>query len=87
MSLDEIFKAIDGLSNDEFNELDRTMRQKKRERDALAVEQMSPEEWITRFKAAAAEIREGFTDEEWAQVEHDMNVEYIEPWDEAEWRD
>ncbi len=36
MSLMEIVKAIDELSNDEFNELRRTMDQKKRERAALA---------------------------------------------------
>jgi hypothetical protein len=34
---------------------------------------LSPEERVQRLSEAAGAIREGFTDEEWAEIERDMN--------------
>ena len=87
MALKDVLNALDNFSDDELRELRDQIDQRRRERAALALKQMSPQERIARLETAADKIRAGFTDEEWAQIEHDMNAEYVEPWDESEWRD
>jgi hypothetical protein len=39
------------------------------------------------MEAAAVAIREGFSDQEWAEIEGDMNEEYIEPVSDDLWKD
>ena len=87
MALKDVLNALDNFSDDELRELRDQIDQRRRERAALALKQMSPQERIARLETAADKIRAGFTDEEWAQIEHYMNAEYVEPWDESEWRD
>lgn len=85
MTLQDIMQAVDRMSDDERRQLreyiDQIKPQSNPSRD------LSPEEWIKRMKEAAHEIRSGFTDEEWAEVEAAMNEEYIEPMDDNLWKD
>ena len=85
MTLDEVLKAIDELTPAELRQVREYLEEK--EAQASLIETLSPEERWQRLDAAFEEIRAGFTEEELAQITHDMNAEYIEPVDEEEWRD
>jgi uncharacterized protein YeeX (DUF496 family) len=47
----------------------------------------TPEERIRLMDQAALAIRQDLSDSEWAAIEQAMNSEYIEPLDEALWKD
>jgi len=85
MTYDEIVQAVDRLSLEERQQLrdyiEKTTLRTNPARD------LSPDEWIQRMKTVAHSIREGFTDDEWEQIEADMNAEYIEAVDDNLWRD
>ena len=82
LNLQEVMKAVDQLSSDDLRELrDYIDQQESQKSSALS---LSPEERIRLMDEAAKAIREGFTNEEWTQIERDMNAEYVEPWDESE---
>lgn len=83
MTLQEMKEAIDHLSPEERAEL----RAYLDEQAHLAPHLLPPEERIRRLDAAAKAISEGLTDAEWDEIEKAMNEEYIEPWDESEWKD
>jgi uncharacterized alpha-E superfamily protein len=84
MTLQDAIKVVDELSPDELQELRAYIDQRERE---SAIQSLSPEERIKRLDIAARAIREGFTEEEWAEIEQAMNEEYIEPVDEDVWKD
>lgn len=83
MNLREVMKAVDELSPEDLRQL----RDYVNQRATQTAHPLSPEERIRRLDAAARAIREGFTDEEWRQIERDMNAEYVEPVDEDLWKD
>jgi len=83
MTLQEIKRAIDQLSSDERAELRTYIDQQP----ISPAKTLSAEERIRRLDAAAKAIREGLSEAEWAEIEAAMNEEYIEPWDEEEWKD
>ena len=85
MNLHEVIKLLDDLSPEELNEL-REQIEQRLETQASA-RGSTPDERIRRLNAAASAIREGFSDEEWAEVVRAMNEEYIEPIDVAPWKD
>lgn len=85
MTLQDMIQQLDELSPEERNELRRVIDQLdgvRHPNDGLSVS-----ERVRHLRAAAFAIREGFTDEEWAQIEHDMNVEYIETVEDDLWKD
>jgi hypothetical protein len=80
MSLQEVMKAVEQLSAEEQAELRAFL-------DRLTPAHMAPvEERIRKMDEAASIIREGFSDEEWARIEQDMNEEYVEADDESLWQ-
>lgn len=84
--LNDIVNMLDALTPEELREL-KMQVDELLEAGVESVRGATPEERIRQLEAAAAAIREGVSDEEWAQIERDMNDEYIEPWDESEWLD
>ncbi len=84
-SLEEVIKAVDQLSPEERAELRAYLD--RRDAESPPPHTLSPEERIRRLDEAARAIREGFTDEEWTEIEKAMNEEYIEPFDEDMWKD
>lgn len=70
MMLDELMRAVDELSEEELRH----------------VNNLSADERIQMLEEAADAIREGLTPEELDEMIAAMNEEYIEPWDEAEWK-
>lgn len=85
MTLDEMIKRLDDLSNTELNEL----RDRIDERLVTqpSTRGLTSDERIRRLNAAASAIREGFSDAEWAEVVRAMNDEYVEPVDDTQWQD
>lgn len=83
MTLQDVLRAIDSLSPQEVE----TLRVYLMGRVAAptAPDYLSVEERIRRLDAVAYAIRDGFSGEAWSQIEHDMNAEIIEPWDETAW--
>jgi len=87
MGLSDIMQLLDNLTSDEIELLQQQLNERRRTVERSTRHQMPQTEWVARMRAAAAEIRDGFSDEEWANAERAMNEEYIEPWDENEWKD
>jgi hypothetical protein len=85
MTLREVIKALDDLSDEELNELRGQLEQ--RLAPQASGRGATPEERIRRLNTAASAIREGFSDSEWAEVVQAMNDEYVEPIDDAQWKD
>jgi len=83
--LQEMIQQLDELSPEERNELRRAIDQLDGVRHPN--DGLSPSERVHRLHTAADAIREGFTDEEWAEVEYAINAEYIEPFDDEQWKD
>ena len=77
-NLQEMKEAIDHLSPEERAELRAYLDQGEAQKTALRAGTMN----IDVLQEAARAIREGFTDEEWEEVERAMNEEYIELVDE-----
>ncbi|MBK8022739.1 MAG: hypothetical protein IPK19_15230 [Chloroflexi bacterium] len=75
LNLQEVKAAVDHLSPDERAELRAYLDQG--EVRVLRAGTMD----VDALLEAARQIREGFTDEEWEEVERAMNEEYIEPVD------
>jgi hypothetical protein len=76
MTLTDLMKAVDVLSPGERKQLRDYIDQSETEKHPKDVE-------FEMLLEALEAIREGMTDEEFAEIEHDMNVEYIEPLDDA----
>lgn len=84
MMLDSLYQVIDDLSADDLDALSEYIEQ-QREQRRLA--QYTTEERIQKIEAAFAELREGLTVEQLAEITDAMNSEVVEPFDESEWRD
>lgn len=80
MNLSEILKAVDSLTLDERRQLRSYL-----ERDGAALRAGTMD--IDIFLRAAADLTDDMTDEEVKNMIDAMNEEYIEPWDESEWKD
>ena len=79
MTLDELIKAVDTLSGEE-------LRQLRDYVNSRPLYELSPEQRIQMLDEASQAIREGLTQEELNEMTAVMNEEYIEPVDEAEWK-
>ena len=77
-NLQEVKEAIDHLSPEERAELRAYLDERRVAAMPLRAGTMN----IDALLEAARAIREGFTDDEWDEVERAMNDEYIEPVDE-----
>lgn len=86
MTFPEVIKMVDTLSREELRQL-RLYIEEREQQSVQDLTQLPVSEWTHRMQTAAATIREGFTDAEWAAIERDMNTEYIETVDEDVWRD
>lgn len=84
MTLSEILKAVDALTLDERRQLRDYLD--RHESESLRRSHFSPEQRIQMLEEASAAIREGLTQDELEQMIAAMNEEYIEPWDESEWK-
>ena len=84
MMLDNLYQVIDDLSADDLDALSEYIEQ-QREHRRLA--QYTAEERIQKIEAAFAELRDGLTAEQLAEITGAMNSEVVEPFDESEWRD
>jgi uncharacterized protein YeeX (DUF496 family) len=80
MTLNELIKAVDALSEEELRQLRDYVNQRP-------VHRLSAEERIRMLEEASAAIREGLTQAELSEMISAMNEEYIEPFDESEWRE
>lgn len=83
-TLEEIKQAIAELTPAERAELRIYLEQVE---SPPAVNGLSPEERARRLDAAFEQFREGLTPEQLEEMTEAMNEEYIEPWDENEWKD
>ena len=72
-NLREVKAAIDRLSPEEQAELRAYLNERAAPTATMRIDAL---------QEAARAIREGFTDDEWEEVERAMNDEYIEPVDE-----
>ena len=84
MTLTDLMAAVDHLQPDELFQLQGHILQKVLHTGAHP---LSPAERIRMMDEAAAVIREGMSPDELRQMFGDMNAEYIEPTDDAQWRD
>jgi len=75
LNLKEVKEAVDHFSPEERAELRAYLDE--REMHTLRAGTMN----VDALLAAAREIRESLTDEEWNEIEQAMNEEYIEPID------
>ncbi len=74
MTLDELKEAVDTLTREERQDLQDYINQKE------PIQRQEEDELNTLLRALEA-MREGITDEEFAEIEQAMNAEYIEPLD------
>ena len=86
MTLQDVMKAIDVLPLDDLLQLRMYIDQRTTEAMPPAV-QLSPEERARRLDAAFEQLRAGLTQTELDEMTEAMNAEYIEPFDETEWKD
>ncbi len=77
LNLQEMKEAVDYLAPEERAELRAYLDERETEETTLRAGTMD----VDALLDAARAIREGFTDEEWDDVERAMNEEYIEPVD------
>ncbi len=85
MTLTDVIKAVDDLSPEELRRLRSYIDQREQQIAPSVV--LTPDERIRMINEAVAVIREGMTQSELDQMTAAMNEEYVEPWDEAEWRE
>lgn len=79
MTLNELIKAVDTLSGEELRQLRDYVNQRH-------IHNHSVDERIQMLEEASDAIREGLTQEQLDEMFTAMNDEYIEPWDETEWK-
>lgn len=83
MTFQDIKQAVDQLSHQERADLRAYL-------DEVAnqpAQKLTPTERAQKLDAAFEKLRTGLTDEEIEEMTAAMNEEYIEPWDEDEWKD
>jgi hypothetical protein len=76
MMLEDVLKAVEGFTEDELQQLKTLIDQREQQR-TLRPGTLN----IERLLDGLAQIREGLTDEEFAEIEQAMNDEYIESLD------
>jgi len=79
MTLNEILSIVDTLSLEDKQKL--RVHLEEQEHHQLI------EQKISRLKQGFAMLREGLDEAELAAISQAMNEEYIEPFDETEWRE
>lgn len=84
MTLAEIFRLVDQLSPEERRQVRAYIDEREQE---TSVGTLTPEERWRRLEAGFAALREGMTQDELDELTEAMNAEYIEAWDESEWRE
>ena len=85
LSLQEVFRAVDQLSAEELAELRAYVNQ--REVQIQPAHKLSPQERARKLDDAFNRFSEDLTSKELDEMIIAMNEEYIEPWDESEWKD
>lgn len=85
MTLQEIKEAVDRLRPDELRELREYLDQ--RESIERTGQELSPVERARRLNEAFDQLREGLTEQQLKEITDAINAEYIEPFDEDEWKD
>lgn len=85
MTLQEVKLALDYLSPEELREL--RVHLEKRETEIATRAELSPEERARKLDEAFAQFREGLLPIQIEEMVAAMNEEYVESWDESEWRD
>ncbi len=85
MALSDLLRAVNVLSREELDQLYEYIEQLRERQEAARG--ATPEERIRRLNAAAHAIRDGFSEQEWEEVVDAINVEYIEPFDDEQWKD
>lgn len=75
MNVKDVLEAIDSFSEEQLRQIRDHLRHIDEQPLVLDPEQLSPEEWMSRLRAAADAIREGLTEEEWVDIERAMNEE------------
>lgn len=78
MTLAELMKAVDELSHEELRQLREYIQQQEHKHGELDIDAL---------EMVFAELREGFSDHDLDELEWAMNVEYIEPVDDNEWKE
>ena len=86
MTLDELIKAVDTLSSEEFRQLRNYVNQ-RHVHEQVDTELRAGTMNVDALMRAVDQIREGLTEEEIETMVAAMNEEYVEPFDEAEWRE
>jgi phage shock protein A len=85
MTLQDAIRVIDELSPDELHQLRTYIEQRE---DQLSFgHELSPEEHGRLLDEAFAELRAGLTQQQLDEMTEAMNADFIQPWDESEWRD
>jgi hypothetical protein len=74
MSLSEVLAVIEQLSGDERQELQNYLSHQQK---APLYHPTNVDEWIEQMKGVSQMIREGFSDEEWEEMEAQMNAEHL----------
>lgn len=78
MSLEQLLHQIDQLTGDELRQLQEHIERRRRE---------AAEERVRAFDEVVAALREGLTEQEIEEIIAAINAEYIEPFDDSQWRD
>jgi uncharacterized protein YeeX (DUF496 family) len=86
MTLDELIRAVDRLSDEELRQLRDYVNQRQvREQDNTELRAGTMN--VDALMRAVDQIREGLTEQEIETMIAAMNEEYIEPFAEAGWRE
>ncbi len=85
LTLYDLKAAIDRLSSEELRELREYLDQ--RESAEHFTSGMTPQERARRLNEAFDQLREGLTQQQLDEITEAMNAEFIEPFDEDEWKD
>lgn len=86
VTLQDVMKAVDRLSLEELRQL-RAYLDQLEGTPVSPAQDMTPEERACRLDTAFEQLREGLTQAELDEMTEAMNAEYIEPFDEAPWKD
>lgn len=83
MTLADVMKAVDQLSPEEIRQLRNYLDKRETQNQH---QNLSAEERIRLLDEAFDRLREGLTEAELKDITEAINAEYIEPWDDTEWK-
>lgn len=86
MTLNELIRAVDALSEDELAQL-RDYINHRQFREQTNTELRPGTTDVDALIEAIDQMREGLTEQQLDEIVAAMNEEYIEPFDESEWRE